>query len=169
MGSVFDERFAAERIEGSEDSFEHLREITSLLRLGAIEDSFELYGHSFLMRTLTVEEEIAVDDLLFSKFASSYNEMALKAAWVAASLELLDGEPLSKSLGLSETSELSRGFDRIKKWYRPIVDKLYERYVALSQRQQEALEELEKKGVTSLSPPVALSDSLIDKGSSTEA
>lgn len=172
MGGVFDERFNAiqndEQEQVEEEAFapQVHRDVISLLRLGRIEDSFELYGHSFVMRTLNIEEEIAVEELLAAKFASSLNEKASKTAYVSASLSLVDGEPLTRSLGMSESNDLSRAFDRVKKWYRPVIDKLFERYLLLEARQLEALSELEKKDGTGLSMSVASSDSLTTKASS---
>lgn len=175
MGSIFDDRFAQVRdgapLEESEsapvEEFtpEVQRDIVSLLRLGRIEDSFELYGHSFVIRTLNIEEEIAIDALLASKFSSTLNEKAMITATVAATLTLVDGEPLVRSLGLGETSELSRAYDRVKKWYRPVIEKLYEHYNVLSNRQSEALAELEKKDETGLSTSEASSDSPTNKAS----
>lgn len=174
MGGIFDERFNRVQSEEPEPVEEEAfapqthRDVISLLRLGRIEDSFELYGHSFVMRTLNIEEEIAVDELLNVKFTSIYNEKAMKTAYVSAGLSLVDGEPLTRSLGMSESNDLARSYDRVKKWYRPIIEKLHERYLMLEVRQVEALAELEKKGETGLSMSVASSDSPTTKASSLE-
>lgn len=122
------------------------QEFTGLLTLGKLVKKIDLYGHTFIIRTLKVGEELEVG-LIADKYRQT-NEAgrAYATAVVAAALERVDGKPPVVPIGPSEDSILQEKYEFVRsRYYWPIVRKLYESYVDLVRQQEEALEELIKK------------------------
>jgi hypothetical protein len=156
---------AQEEVDPYEDVLEVVkRDVTNLIHLGKLEDSFELYDHQFTIRTLNMAEELEVEQLLIQEFSSNFNEKGWKTAIIAAALSSQDGRPLVSPLSPGEAT-LPRAYQKVKRWYRPVIDALYEHYSALEERQRQVLDEL-GKAPASLSTSEDLSDSLTPKDSS---
>jgi hypothetical protein len=133
-----------ERAETFDDSVS--REVEGLLFLGKLTHDCEIFGHTFLLRTLTRGERIAI-----SLFVQDHENTlgladALQTAYLALALVLVDGRPLTISLE-TETAEvrLRRNYDIIKNWFDPVLEALYAEYKILIQKQLVAFQELEGK------------------------
>ena len=104
-----------------------------LLFVGALSDQFDWLGHRFHIRTLTTGE-LAEVALLAKPYAGS--EAALKAwqaATVAAALVTVDGKeiaiPLTSEIGDTHVAAKFRYV--MDKWFPPVLDAIYERYIRL--------------------------------------
>ena len=121
-------------------------EFRGLTFLGALSDEFEWLGHRFKIRTLTTGE-LAEVALIAKPYAES--EAALKAwqpAPVAACVVTVDGQDLVVPL----TSEVNDTHVRAKfryvmdKWFPPVLDVIYTRYIGLEYTAREVLEAMGK-------------------------
>lgn len=121
-------------------------ELRGLIYLGALTDEFDWLGHHFKIRTLTTGE-LAEVALIAKPYGDS--EAALKAwqaAIVAACIVSVDGQPIALPL----TSEIDDSLVRAKfryvmeKWFPPILDVIYNRYVALEYTVREVIEAMGK-------------------------
>lgn len=122
------------------------RDIENLLTRGSISREVELAGHSFVLRTLTIGEELAVAEISGEYEGNFAQTKAVATATVAASLESIDGRPLMSRLGPDVNSNIRQKFQHIRnKWYWIIISELYEHYSLLLDRQLNAFEELRKK------------------------
>lgn len=120
--------------------------LLGLLYLGALTDEFDWLGHHFKIRTLTTGE-LAEVALLAKPYADS--EAALKAwqaAIVAACVMTVDDQPLAVPL----TSEVDDSLVRAKfryvmtKWFPPVLDVVYTRYVGLEYTVRDVIEAMGK-------------------------
>jgi hypothetical protein len=122
------------------------RDIENLLTSGSISREVELAGHSFVLRTLTIGEELAVAEICGEYEGNFAQTKAIATATVAASLESIDGRPLMSRLGPDVSSNIRQKFQHIRnKWYWIIISELYEHYSLLLDKQLNAFEELRKK------------------------
>ena len=122
-------------------------DIDGLLWLGFLTDEFTLYGHRFVIRTLTRGERLAVT-LAIKEYEDSLGAvMALETATVAASVLMRDGAPLYPQLSSDEHPliRIKSAFEEVSKWYDPLIEALYRKYSALMTRQVQAFFELEGK------------------------
>jgi hypothetical protein len=121
-------------------------EVQGLLYLGAIQQEVQLYGHTFVLRTLRAGEELEVG-LLVKKYQDSISQArAYMIAVVAASLESIDGRPTSQPIGPNLGSHLTDRFNWISEhMYYPVVEALYEEYNELLTRMMNGLVELRGK------------------------
>lgn len=118
------------------------RDVETLETLGCVSDELHFWGHSFVMRTLTGEEELAV-----SVVTKPYVETLGQAkawAWgnIAVALQAVDGDyGFCPPIG-PDPLEFARA--RFKyctsKWQYPLAEKLFEHFYALQLRAYEALE-----------------------------
>lgn len=104
-----------------------------LLYLGRLTDSFEAYGHQFVIRTLSTGEVLEIG-LLHKPYKDSLAEVkAYQAALVAACVVSVDGKPMP----LPVTNEpfdtaLANRFEYVKRtWFPPLLDVIYERFLLL--------------------------------------
>lgn len=117
-----------------------------LLTNGKITQEVELAGHTFVIRTLTIGEELAVSDSCKEYHGTFTETKALATATVAAALETIDGRPLMHHVGPDPTANIRRKFQYIRnKWYWVIIAELYANYTLLLDRQIAAFEELRGK------------------------
>lgn len=117
------------------------QDFEGLLYLGRLTDEFEAFGHSFIIRTISTDEVLEVG-LLHKPYKDSISEVkAYQAALVAACVVSVDG----KALPLPVTNDpydtaLSNRFHYVKRsWFPPLLDVIYERYLLLEARVDEAL------------------------------
>jgi hypothetical protein len=127
-----------------EDSLRN--DIENLLTNGSISKEVDVAGHTFVIRTLTIGEELAIADACKEYDGTFAHAKALATATVAASIESIDGRPLMRSLGPNQTGNIKQKFVYIKnKWYWAIINELYEEYMVLLDKQIVAFGELRKK------------------------
>ena len=121
-------------------------DIENLLTNGYISQEITIAGHEFVLRTLTIGEELAVAEISDEYDGNFAQTKAVATATVAASLESIDGRPLMHSLGPDVKSNIRKKFQYIRnKWYWIIISELYEHYSVLLNRQAYAFENLKGK------------------------
>lgn len=121
-------------------------DIENLLTSGSISKEIDLAGHVFVLRTLTIGEELAIAEICGVYDGNFAQAKAIATATVAAALESIDGRPLMKSLGPDVKNNIRNKFQYIRnKWYWTIINELYEHYQLLLERQISAFEELKGK------------------------
>lgn len=135
--------------EEAEPTADPQRDLQALVDIGHLVSDFELFGHSFSLRTLLPAEEFVAASII-EKYAGSLAESkAFIASTLAASIMTVDGKPLTRALGPSiaeiGAAQLANFNYITTKWHWPVIDRLYDHYSDLVVRQAEALEELEGK------------------------
>lgn len=121
-------------------------DMEALLTNGFISKEVELAGHTFVLRTLTIGEELAVAEVCKSYEGDYTQAKAIATATVAAALETIDGRPLMHHLGPEPTNNIRKKFQYIRnKWYWYIINELYEHYRELLEKQAIAFNELRGK------------------------
>lgn len=122
--------------------------VVGLLNVGHLSQEFTWHGHTFLMETPCLEEEITADQIA-SKYSGTLAQgKALYAAQVAACLRLVDGSPIYVALESNESPSIRihKQFDFIVKKYKfAVVEVLYSFWKQLEAKQQDALLEFQGK------------------------
>lgn len=117
-----------------------------LLYLGALQKTFEIWGHSFSIRTLRTDEYLIVPLLIKDWEGTIGFERAYATAIVALATELVDGAPLPLPFEEVPGKPLlwAQGrFDHVKgRWFDPVVDAVYSEYLALENDVRRTLEAL---------------------------
>lgn len=125
-------------------------DVEGLLWLGKLTEDCSIFGHTFVLRTLTRGERLAV-----SLFVKEYEDTlgladAMQTAYLSLAIEEVDGRPLTVPLGPEEPEErLRRQFAVVRKWYDPLLETLWVHYRNLNARATEAFRELEGKSQAS--------------------
>lgn len=116
-----------------------------LLYLGRLEETFTLWGHEFVIRTLTTEE-IAEIALIAKPYQDTLAQNAVyAAAVVAACVVTVDGQALPESIVRGDNSLASTKFPYVmKKWFPPVRDGIYQKYFALEVEARRVLAEMGK-------------------------
>jgi hypothetical protein len=144
--------------------------VQGLLWLGYIEETFELAGHSFTLRTLKMSEELEAA-LIAKEYLDSIGQIKANAwSQVAASLVAVDGDPnFCPPLGPDKRGHIRGKFKYMcDNWYPPVGNFLFDRYLLLLQRQMAAIEEVENLSTRSLSTSWPSSDFSKQAGPSEE-
>lgn len=128
------------------DQFIDQEGIEGLLWLGYLTDTFDLYGHTFVVRTLTRGERMACT-LVAKEWEDTLGmAAAYETATVAAALQFIDGEPFQPQLQSTDPQyRIKQNFLRVQNWYEPVVQALGRKIQLLHIRQIEAFNELESK------------------------
>lgn len=140
-------------------------DVDGLVWLGYLEDTIEYCGHEFVIRTIRAEEQ-----LLASLVIKEYSETLGQAkAWVAAHVGLalvsVDGDDeFCPQAGFSKKDYARARFRYVtSKWYEPTINRIYEAYSNLLERQSAVLDELENLSKESRITFTASPDSLTPK------
>jgi len=118
------------------------KEFEGLLYLGHLEKEVtSIPFHSFVVRTLTVNEKLQIS-LLTKDFVDSIGYgRAYRAAVVAAGLHSVDGRPLVPAA--TSINVLRQKYDYVTNgWYDPVIDILYAEIDALEGKVLTVLQEL---------------------------
>jgi hypothetical protein len=139
---MLEEETPAERDEFPEEVME---DVDGLLWLGYLEDVIHYCGHEFVIRTLRSEEQ-----LLAAYVTKDYaNTLGQAKAWMAAHVGLalvsVDGnEHFCDQAGFNKKDFARARFNYItSKWFEPTINKIYDSYAQLLERQAIVLEEME--------------------------
>jgi hypothetical protein len=120
-------------------------DVSGLLYLGQLTQHVSWAGHSFLLRTLRLHEELAIG-LITRKYEETFTlGKAVAAATVGAALMEVDGVEFATPLGPDAESSIDHKFHEVQKFFWPVIETLYEKYLLLQQRQLEAFGALESK------------------------
>ena len=132
-------------------------DIEGLLYLGYLTSDIEVFGHRFTIKTLRRGERLACG-LLVKEYEDTISMGdALESVYVAACIVALDGRPLSAALSPDEERDpmqrIRANFERVVKWYDPVVEAIYYEFSNLLLRQAQAFGELELKSTASRRTP----------------
>ena len=120
--------------------------ISGLLWLGYLSEDFELFGHRFVIRTLTRGDRLAAS-LLTKEWEETLGLAdAYQTATVAASLMAVDGQPIAElSPSANRQATIRATFTRVQEWYEPVIESLFERVTLLNGKQLSAFTALRSK------------------------
>lgn len=113
--------------------------------LGALEARFSYIGHQFRIRTLTVNELLAVGQIMKEHVGTVGEMRAHATAMVALAVQSVDGIglPAPYEEGGSDYAWAQQRFDYVKaRWFPFTVDYVYERYLLLETRANQVLSEM---------------------------
>ena len=152
------------------DSFpDGVREdVEGLVWLGYLEDSFDFCGHSFVIRTLRGDEELLAG-LIAKEYTDTVGE---QRAWawsqIALALVSIDGdENFCPPIGPDSKAYARARFAYItQRWFWPTAQAIFNKYAALLERQQAAVDNLESLSQGSLPTFTPFAGSLTDRGDS---
>jgi len=143
-------------------------DVDGLIWLGYLEDVIDYCGHEFVIRTLRSEEQ-----LLASLVTKEYTDTLGQAkAWVAAHVGLalvsIDGdEDFCPKASFNKKDFARARFQYVTgKWFEPTINRIYNAYSDLLERQAIVLEEMENLSQESRISFTASPDSLIPKADS---
>ena len=124
---------------------EHETSFHELVHVGYLTHEFEWLNHTFVMRSLTIDEELAIGQIVKHYEGTITQTKALVAAVVAASLVSVDGEaPFGGEILNDNILNLRERYKRLtEKWHWPIVEKLNDEYLILQDKVLESVKELE--------------------------
>jgi len=123
------------------------RDLSTLVNFGRLTTSFDFWGHSFVIKTLKMGEELEVGNIA-SAYSSSIDDgaRAFIAAIVAACIQTVDGDPIIEPLGPNDKTVIGRRFHyMLDNYYWSVIEHVYEKYVELNERVTVAIEEFKKK------------------------
>jgi len=139
-------------VEADEFDPRHSNDVEGLLFLGKLTHNAEIFGHSFILKTLTRGERLATS-LIVKEYEGTLGEAdALQTATVAASILTVDGRPPSFALTPEENSPLARiraNFAVVTTYYDPIIETLWAEYGNLLIRQVAAFQAMQGKSTAS--------------------
>lgn len=118
--------------------------MTGLLYLGRLTDSFTLWGHEFVIKTLTTEEMTEAALFTATYEGTRAANSVYQTACVALAIVTVDGEPLPNPLGPND-SGLAAKFSYVSKnWYPAVRERIWEKQFALEGKARDVLEALGK-------------------------
>jgi len=108
--------------------------LEDLIFLGAAEDSVKLYGKMWTLHTLTSGEQLSATNA-----TGDYDNLsrinALKIEFVGRALKSIDDITISNAI---------EGLEFVRKLQPAVVNKLYDEYEKLQQKQSETLDSLDE-------------------------
>lgn len=106
-----------------EDEREYFK---NALRIGWHEKTAHVFGHEVRARTLTVDEELQVAEIVSPHQGSTALSRAWTVANVAAAVQEIDGKPLFVPISSEDSAKIvHRKYDKIKKYYPAFIDQIY--------------------------------------------
>lgn len=119
---------------------ESREDFTGLMFLGALQDTFEWLGHTFVIRTITTNEAIEVG-LIHKRYRGSLAEVkAYQAACVAACVVSVDGKELPMPISTrADDSPVENRLRVVLDWYPTTIDTVYDAYLSLESRAVEVM------------------------------
>lgn len=126
QGEQQDQPEAAEVVDLPRFDDRHAEEFVGLLYLGRIDKKFRLFGHTFVIRTLTTEQLAEIAQIVKGHDGGSAKNAVYQSAVVAASVQSVDGEPLPGSLTFNDLDDLQVRFNYVmRNWMPPVREALY--------------------------------------------
>lgn len=121
------------------------RDVEGLEVLGHIEEEFRKWGHSFVLRTLKGEEELAAA-VITKEYVETLGQ-AKAWAWVniALALQAVDGKyDFCAPIGPDPIEFARARFKYVtSKWHWPLAEYLFTKFVEVQERQYAALEAMQ--------------------------
>lgn len=104
-------------------------EVVDLIHAGRKETTFELFGRTIHLRTLTIEEELKVSEITKPYLGSDGYPRAYRTAVVAAAIRTIDGQLLFNPISTEEFGQLIlKKYEKLLGYYPLAVDQIYARY-----------------------------------------
>jgi hypothetical protein len=144
--SPYDAAFVEDEQEELELNFGPISEnVLGLVMVGALRDQVSVAGHTVAIRTLKIGEELEAS-LLSNKYRDTDDSgRAYATAVVAACIESVDGKPLTlQQIGPNESVLDSKYNYILANWYWTSIRVVYEAYLGLLTKANEALAEVKK-------------------------
>lgn len=143
-------------------------DVEGLIWLGHLEDHFEFCGHHFVIRTLKADEELLAT-LVIKDYVDTFGQ-ARAWAWarIALALVSVDGhDDFCPSLGPDKTAYAHARFNWVtSRWFWPVGEYIFNRYVALERRQLDAIKRVDSLSKQSLQPSTLSVDSYLEQSDS---
>ena len=131
---MYEEEEDADKFDGDVEG-----DVLGLLNLGSITRKFDVLGHTFVFKTLTIGEELAIGQIIDEYAGTIGQGKAFQTALIAAAIVSVDGRPLVAQLGPDTKASLQDRFDYITdNWYMKTIEAAFESYNELLLRQQAA-------------------------------
>jgi len=127
----------------------HKESFEGLVFLGALTHTFQWLGHTFVIRTVTSDELLAVAQIIKPWQGTIGESRAYATAMAAMSVVSVDGQalpiPIGESPGASEYGWAYQRFNHVKaRWFPFTQDKVYSEYMALDAQAAEVVTAMEK-------------------------
>lgn len=141
-------------------------DVDGLIHLGELSKDVEFCGHTFGLRTLRIDEEIAAAKAIDSFRETLKEPEAWQASQVGLALTHIDGDSdFCPPIGPDKTALARARFQYVtSKWYQPTIDYLFSEYVTLLEKQltaTRAVQDLSQRSQPTFSPSL---DSLTESG-----
>lgn len=134
----------------------HAESFKGLLYIGSLTDRFEWLGHEFVIRTLGVDEQLAIAMVTKPYQGSGGEQLAYATAVVALATVTVDGEELPTPIGedakLAEWAQRRFAYVR-DNWYQYTISEVFQRYLALEDTAQQVVAAMGKAFVPAPSTP----------------
>lgn len=119
---------------------------TGLLYLGRLQQTFNLWGHTFVVRTLTTEQLAEVGLIVKPYLGTEMQNAVYQTAVVAAAVVSVDGQPLPGSIEIDNSTELTTvKYPYVaKNWLPAVREEIYNKCFELEILTREVLEALGK-------------------------
>lgn len=154
-------------METSQDflSKESLDKFIQIVHIGHLNKVFDWNGHQFEIRTLRIDEELSIGQLVREYKETITEEKAVAVAIAAASLVSINGKPFMPSF--DEESSLQNIRDRFnyirKKWHWPIIEVINAEYLQLINEMYETIRESQNLSTADRKNSDFSSDPLIEQ------
>ncbi|MFJ4902859.1 hypothetical protein [Streptomyces sp. NPDC088727] len=128
-----------------------------LLYIGSLTDQFSWLGHEFVIRTLGIDEQLAIAQVLKPYVGTGGGEqLAYATALVALCVVSVDGEelptPIAEDAKLAEWAQ--RRFAYVKaSWFQYTIDEVFQRYLKLEDTAQQVVAAMGKAFAPTASTP----------------
>jgi hypothetical protein len=117
-----------------------------LTYVGSLTHRFDWLGHEFVIRTLGVDEQLAVAQVA-SKYKDGGEQLAYAAAVVAMAVVTVDGEELPSPIGedqlLAEWAHKRFGYVKAN-WFQPTINYVWQEYLQLEDKVSQVIEAMGK-------------------------
>lgn len=122
------------------------QELVGILELGKLQRTFDLFGHTLVMRTTKAAEDFAIAKVIEKYMGTIAQGRAYAAACVGASIVSIDGKDPLAPLGPDIYDHVEARFNlMISKWDDVAIDEAFACYQTLLERKAEVYEFLRKK------------------------
>jgi len=108
--------------------------LEDLIFIGAVKETVNLFGKQWALETLSSDQQIEVMTVT-GNYDTLTRIYAIKLEILARSLKAVDDIPLT---------DVKENLEFIKKLQQPVVNKLYDEYEKIQQKQTESLKEIDE-------------------------
>jgi hypothetical protein len=154
-------------LESSQDflSKDKLDKFLQIVHIGHLNKTFDWSGHQFEIRTLTIDEELAIGQIVKSYKDTITEEKAVAVAIAAASIISINGKPFMPNFDDNSVMQSVRDrFNYIRKnWHWPVIEIINAQYLDLLNDVYLTIEESQNLSKVGLRNSDFSSDPLIEQ------